>query len=319
MPQTDQADYDSPWKDVIEAFFVEFMQFFFPRIYKQIDWSQGFVFLDKELQKITRDAAATRNTVDKLVKVFLLGGQEIWILVHIEVQGQRDPNFESRMFIYFYRIFERYRKPIVSLAIFTDESKTWQPSKYEQKLFGCELTLKYPTVKLLDYRAKMAQLERSTNPFALVVLAHLRALETKSAPKKRMNAKLQLIRLMRGRGYTKKQIADLLRFIDWVLTLPSYLEEELTITLDKEEAMKRKKYVTSWERIYEARGEVKGEVNTLRKNISETLSLRFGNLPESITAFTQSVEDAEYLQALFRRAVVCKSLDEFESQLGIAA
>ncbi len=315
MPPTEPADYDSPWKDVIEAFFVEFMQFFFPRIHQRIDWSKGFVFLNKELQKITRDAEATRNTVDKLVKVFLFGGTEIWILIHIEVQGQREAGFTGRMFVYYYRIYERYRKPIVSLAILTDESKTWRPSQYEQKLFGCELLLKFPTVKLLDYRAKMAQLERSQNPFALVVLAHLRALETKRAPHKRMSAKLQLIRLMRGRGYTKKQIADLLRFIDWVLTLPEYLENELTFTLEKEEAMKRKKYVTSWERIYEARGEVK----TLRKSISEVLNSRFGSLPESVTTFTQTIEDTEYLQTLLRRAAICQSLDEFESQLGVAA
>lgn len=83
--------------------------------------------------------------------------------------------------------------------------------------------------------------------------------------------------------------------------------------------MKRKKYVTSWERMGEERGEIKGEIKTLRKNISEVLSLRFGALPESITTFTQTVEDANYLQALLRRAVVCQSLNEFESQLEIAA
>lgn len=315
MPPTEQAGYDSPWKDIIEVFFVEFMQFFFPRIHKQIDWSKGFVFLDKELQKIIRDAEATRNTVDKLVKVFLLGGQEVWILIHIEVQGQYDAQFAGRMFVYYYRIFDRYQKPIVSLAVLTDEGKTWRPSGYEQKLFGCELTLKFPTVKLLDYRAKMTKLERSQNPFALVVLAHLRSLETKRAPQKRMIAKLQLIRLMRGRGYTKKQIADLLRFIDWVLTLPEYLEEELTTTLDNEEDMKRKKYVTSWERIYEARGVAKA----LRKNINEILNLRFGASPERTTTFLEEIKDVSYLEELHRRAVVCQSLDEFESQLDIAA
>jgi hypothetical protein len=111
----------------------------------------------------------------------------------------------------------------------------------------------------------------------------------------------------------------LLRFIDWVLTLPRELEDELTFTLEKEDPMKRKKYVTSWERMGEERGEIKGEIKTLRKNISEVLSLRFGALPESITTFTQTVEDANYLQALLRRAVVCQSLNEFESQLEIAA
>ena len=48
-----------------------------------------------------------------------------------------------------------------------------------------------------------------------------------------MLAKLQLIRLMRGRGFTKKHIAELLRFIDWVLTLPAELERQLKDTVEK--------------------------------------------------------------------------------------
>lgn len=65
--------------------------------------------------------------------------------------------------------------------------------------------------------------------------------------------------------------------------------------------------------------EINGEIKTLRKNINEVLSLRFGALPESLTTFTQSIEGANYLQALLRREVVCQSLDELESQLEIAA
>lgn len=48
-------EYDSPWKDVIERFFPQFMLFFFPQAYAAIDWSRGYTFLDKEFQKITRN------------------------------------------------------------------------------------------------------------------------------------------------------------------------------------------------------------------------------------------------------------------------
>jgi len=50
------ADYDSPWKEIIEQFFPEFIAFFFPHIFADIDWSRGYEFLDKELQKIVRDS-----------------------------------------------------------------------------------------------------------------------------------------------------------------------------------------------------------------------------------------------------------------------
>jgi hypothetical protein len=35
---TTTADqFDSPWKDILEAYFPDFMQFFFPHIYDEID------------------------------------------------------------------------------------------------------------------------------------------------------------------------------------------------------------------------------------------------------------------------------------------
>ncbi len=262
----------------------------------------------------------------------MLGGEELWLLIQIEVQSQRDQEFAARMFTYHYRIFDKYHRQVVSLALLADEHVGWRSTQYEEKNFGCEVRLKFPIIKLLDYRAKLAQLERTQNPFALVVLAHLRALETKRAPQKRMLAKLQLIRLMRGRGFTKKHIADLLRFIDWVRTLPSELEQQLSDTVDKEDAdMKRNKYVTSWERMAEAKGLEKGlekgiekglqqgQIKTLQSTIAETLELRFGANTEAIFAELTPISDADFLRVLQRHAVICQSLDDFQSKLELAA
>jgi hypothetical protein len=47
-PMTEPRDaFDSPWKDVLEAYFQDFMQFFFPQIHADIDWSRGYDFLDQ--------------------------------------------------------------------------------------------------------------------------------------------------------------------------------------------------------------------------------------------------------------------------------
>jgi len=45
----------------------------------------------------------------------------------------------------------------------------------------CRVALDYPVVKLLDWNARRAELETSQNAFAVVVLAHLMALETREA------------------------------------------------------------------------------------------------------------------------------------------
>jgi hypothetical protein len=45
-----RQDYDSPWKETLEAYFQEFMFFFFPLIAADIDWQRGYEFLETELQ-----------------------------------------------------------------------------------------------------------------------------------------------------------------------------------------------------------------------------------------------------------------------------
>jgi len=61
-----QTEYDSPWKDAIEEYFADCIRFFFPQVYADIDWSKGYTFLDKELQKVVRRSTITRHYVDKL-------------------------------------------------------------------------------------------------------------------------------------------------------------------------------------------------------------------------------------------------------------
>src|SRR5262245_65444420 len=51
------ADYDSPWKEMLDGYFPAFMAFFFPAAAAEIDWSRGYESLDTELQQIVRDAA----------------------------------------------------------------------------------------------------------------------------------------------------------------------------------------------------------------------------------------------------------------------
>jgi hypothetical protein len=80
-------EFDSPWKDIIALYFQPFLEFFFPLIASQIDWSKGYEFLDKELQKVVRDAVTQSRRVDKLVKVFLQNGEVTILYIHIEIQG----------------------------------------------------------------------------------------------------------------------------------------------------------------------------------------------------------------------------------------
>ena len=82
------SDHDSPWKEALERYFPDFLALLFPHIHAEIDWTRGHSFLDKELQRIVRDAETGRRYVDKLVAVARRDGSPACVLVHVEVQGE---------------------------------------------------------------------------------------------------------------------------------------------------------------------------------------------------------------------------------------
>lgn len=64
----------------------------------------------------------------------------------------------------------------------TDSSPGFRPDCFERKRWGFELRMRFPVVKLLDFDSRRDELEASSNPFALVVLAHLEARRTRKEP-----------------------------------------------------------------------------------------------------------------------------------------
>lgn len=51
-------------------------------------------------------------------------------------------------------------------------------------------------------------------------MAHLKARGTRGHHRRRQQAKLAIIRMLYKRGYSPQDAKQLLRFIDWLLTLP---------------------------------------------------------------------------------------------------
>ncbi len=82
---TPRTDYDSPWKEALEEYLADALALLFPSIHAAIDWTRGQLFLDKELRQVVREGDLGRRTADKLVQVWLPGGQDLWVLLHIEV------------------------------------------------------------------------------------------------------------------------------------------------------------------------------------------------------------------------------------------
>lgn len=170
-------DFDNPWKQVLEHCFEAFILFFLPLQYKDIDWKRGYHFLDYTLHKLVRKSEQKTRYADKLVQVWRTNGEGLWLLIPIEIQCQKDNDFGERMFVSYYRIYDRFRCPIVSLAILADTDEDWCVNGFEtEQVWETQAVFQFQSVKVLDYAKQWKMLEANTNPFATVVMAHLKTI-----------------------------------------------------------------------------------------------------------------------------------------------
>ena len=246
MSTTPSIDFDGAWKEALGPSVPAFVAFFWPKAYAAIDWSQPPDFLEQELRKISRKAPLGGRRVDKLAKVWRQDGSETWVLVHVEVQNDAVTDFAERMYVYNYRIYDRHRQRVASLAVLTDQSGIWRPDRFEYELWDSRVDFRYHMVKLRDYRERWDELEASTNPFAIVVMAHLLTKDTQRDTAARYAAKRTLLKQLYRSGLAREQILALLRFIDWIMQLPEGLEDQLwqeVQSAEEETRMTRLSYI----------------------------------------------------------------------------
>ncbi len=313
-----RADNDSPWKEVLEAYFPQAMQFFFPETARIINWNRKHEFLDKEFQQISRKAKQGKRYADKLVKVWGNKGEELWLLIHIEIQAKSEKDFEKRMFTYNFRIFDRFDKPAISLAILCDSSTDWCPDSYGYTYPGTSMDFKFGSVKLLDYQNRMTELEASDNVFANVVMAHLKMQQTQRKPKQRKEWKFSLIRQIYYKGLGEQDIRNLYRFIDWVMILPEGLENEFWKELKQFEEEQTMPYITTGERIGYKRGREDGRQEGRQEGeqalILRLLSRRFGELSLQVRARVESMNSTQ-LEALGEALLDFTDIDDLNNWL----
>jgi len=227
---------DSLWKAILEDVFDDFLRFFIPGVDDLFDLSRGIVYLDKELEQLYPPEGDDHKVryVDKLAKVHTRGGSEKWILVHVEVQGYRDTYFSKRMFQYYTRIWDKYDRPIVSFAIFTDSVRKYRPSIYEESFLGTSICYKFNTYKVADQDE--VALRESANPFALVVLAAKTALQKRSGMRdpELYQLKIGIVRLLKAKQLDDRRIRKIMNFLR---NYVSFENPEMSHNFDKEVAV----------------------------------------------------------------------------------
>ena len=289
-----KSNYDTPWKLVIEHFFKQFMEFFFPDTATEIDWTKPHEFADKELLALEKKGRVGKKISDKLVKVFKTNGDQARVIIHIEIQGGRETSFPRRMFEYFYKIYNKHKMPLMCAAILTDTSHRWRPNCFITELWGCELTLKFPIVKLMDY--ELGFLDKSVHPIAKIIQAHLVALKTRGKHQLRLEQKLFLMKKLYPLGYTADDIRILYAFIDYALDLPDEIEGEFMKNMKNYEEEIRMPYITSAQRLGRVEGREEGISIGNRNILKMQIEKKFGELTPNARQFLEKANADQLVQ-----------------------
>ncbi len=277
-----KSDYDGAWKEALHAYFDNFLALLWPDLHKQVDWSFAPVFLDKELQQITRILKRGSRRVDILVEIRLRNGKSALALIHVEIQGRLTKIFLKRMYQYHIRIKEKYPEHVlINLAVLTHQTRALNRVTYVHEGWGTKLAFTFPVLSLESWRPRMPELTKlaPTNPFAVIVLAQLHTRATRP-DEQRLARKTELLRHLYDWGYSRQNIQQLLRIIDAVLRLPEPLEVEFTDIIRKIEEEKQMPYVTSIERVLLKRERQDAMQKGVAKTLTAQITRKFGSLPD---------------------------------------
>lgn len=93
MPTRSRDRYDTPWKRALQRY--HFMAFFFRAYWQEIARLRSRPFRDKETARLGAGGRPHTLIADMLAGAVLRDGREV--LLHIEVQSQRDPALAQRV------------------------------------------------------------------------------------------------------------------------------------------------------------------------------------------------------------------------------
>lgn len=291
-----RIDHDALFKQLLEEFFVEFLDLFVPDALQLLDVS-AITFLDKEVFRDLLDP--DRREADLVVQA-RARDQPTTFIIHLEHQAQEDKVLHQRMFRYFARFHDRYDAPVYPIALCS--YRTPQQPAPDRYAVG------FPEFAVLDFRFRVVQLNQlrwrdylqHPNPLATALLTRMQV-----APHERRAVKAACLAHLVGLPISAKRRRIISQFLDVYLPLAPADEAEMyaahpEIAPNQQEVPME--IVTSWERMAAV------------KMVTKVLNVRFGPLDPRITAQIAAYP-YDMLEALNVAQVAFTSLADLEAWL----
>jgi hypothetical protein len=180
------------------------------------------------------------------------------------------PSFPERMFIYFSRLFEKYRTNVVPIAVFSYDTIRDEPSSFTLQLpFGNILHLRFFTIELR--KQNWRNYIRIDNPIAAALLSKMGYTESE-----RIELKKQFLRILVSLELDEAKQRLLMGFFETYVKLSDEEEQRLRNEVNQMET-KEKEQVLELLISYEQKGKREGakqkEREMMRKMIAKGMSI----------------------------------------------
>ena len=252
-----RTNYDIRHKEAIRHCLREFFDLFFPDLMDQLKFDT-VQFLDKELISFLGDSDDQLRIVDTLLMIDIVCNQSTErIMFHWEIQGDKPPLFNERMFHIFCGIYFQFRKRVLPIALFIDPHQwiTPLPETYDMSIMNYPIIKEftYQLIKLKQYNAEEFEELKPDNPltYAYLPLTHYPKEQKSVIKAKAINGLIKTV-------VNEKQKAILYSLIDISLPLTQEENEQYLKLIEENEQYKEVKMFETVEEYIEERGMEKG-------------------------------------------------------------
>jgi hypothetical protein len=298
--------FDPVFKELLRAFFREFLELFFPEAAARLDLTE-VRFLDKEV--FTDLPEGSLREPDLVAETRTKEGEPEVILVHVEVQAQKGRAFPYRMFEYYALLRLRTKKPVYPVALMlVGGTGGITREVYEERLLGESiLAFRYATVSLPDLAAD-SYLD-SPNPLGPALAALMRP-SRKGRARQKLESLLRVVRL----PVDEARKSLLAHVVESYLKLTRREREDYDNYLRELPQVEVETMVTIFEqRGYEKgmrSGKEQGARTAKRAAVAKVLRARFRSVPADLDSRLEAIEDLDVLERLFDRSLTASAIEE---------
>ena len=300
--------HDQFFKEFFRTFFRDFLELFYPDISAALDFGT-LRFAEKEV--FTDFPEGRMRTADVVAELQTSDGIDKLVLVHIEVEFEWGSDFGERMYEYYTLLRQRYRKPIIPIAVFIHgggdgvEEETYN----EASLGWRRVQFWYESVSLAHLDAE--EYVGKGNPVA----AALAALMNRRKASEPLTLRALMLNAVYGSGLDDVGKFQLRSIIEAYFELDAKQAERFERDFSKEFGEVKEMEVMWGERMkakWVKEGRQEGLIEGKRETLLRQLAKKFGSLSEDVMAQIRALESADELDVRLDRVLTATSLEEME-------